>query len=136
MVKLFCAIVGVAGSAFSVEVGEGQSVDDLKEAIKNLKRNDLKGVDRDKLQLFLAKKKNGKGVWLTEKDVQNGVSDTSDLNLLGTMGAPLKFVGLLEKDVKFEPTLKDIESMNTPVHVLVVVPKKRTSTAIVSEEKD
>ncbi|KAG1698756.1 hypothetical protein DVH05_014711 [Phytophthora capsici] len=136
MVKLFCAIVGVGGSAFSVEVGEGQSVDDLKEAIKNLKRNDLKGVDRDKLQLFLAKKKNGKGVWLTEKDVQNGVSDTSDLNLLGTMGAPLKFVGLLEKDVKFEPTLKDIESMNTPVHVLVVVPKKRTSTAIVSQEKD
>ncbi|KAG1707076.1 hypothetical protein DVH05_026272 [Phytophthora capsici] len=55
MVKLYCAIVGAAGSAFSVEVGEDQTVDDLKLAIKNQKPNDLKDVDRDKLQLFLAK---------------------------------------------------------------------------------
>eukprot|EP00644_Phytophthora_capsici_P016996 jgi/Phyca11/576081/estExt2_Genewise1.C_PHYCAscaffold_830013 len=53
--KLFCAIVGVAGSAFSVEVGEDQTVDDSKLAIKNQKPNDLKDVDREKLQLFLAK---------------------------------------------------------------------------------
>ncbi|KAE9024883.1 hypothetical protein PF005_g4324 [Phytophthora fragariae] len=32
--KLFCAIVGVAGSAFSVRVDESDSVDDLKDAIK------------------------------------------------------------------------------------------------------
>ncbi|EGZ11069.1 hypothetical protein PHYSODRAFT_264761, partial [Phytophthora sojae] len=44
MVKLFCAIVGAAGSAFPVDIDAGQSVGDLKKAIK-----------ADKLQLFLAK---------------------------------------------------------------------------------
>ncbi|KAG1688295.1 hypothetical protein DVH05_003834 [Phytophthora capsici] len=120
MMKLFCAIVGVTGSAFSVEVGEDQTVDDLKDAIK-VKNDDIKCPARE-LQLYLAKKGKGKGVWLTEKDVQEGVSDTNDLKLLGAAGAPLNLVGLSEKDVKFEPTLEDVESMNTPVHVLVVVP--------------
>ncbi|KAG3199800.1 hypothetical protein PC129_g24000, partial [Phytophthora cactorum] len=64
MVKLFCAIVGVAGSAFSVRVDESdepESVDDLKKEIKKEKPNDFKDVDADKLQLFLAKKH---GAWL------------------------------------------------------------------------
>eukprot|EP00644_Phytophthora_capsici_P015141 jgi/Phyca11/511091/fgenesh2_kg.PHYCAscaffold_75_\ len=55
--KLFCAIVGVAGSAFSVEVGEDQTVDDLKDAIK-VKNDDIKCPARE-LQLFLAKKDKG-----------------------------------------------------------------------------
>ncbi|KAG3109837.1 hypothetical protein C6341_g27935 [Phytophthora cactorum] len=45
MVKLFCAIVGVAGSAFSVRVDESdepESVDDLKKEIKKEKPNDFK----------------------------------------------------------------------------------------------
>ncbi|ETP30018.1 hypothetical protein F442_20916, partial [Phytophthora nicotianae P10297] len=63
------------------------------------------------------------GAWLTENDLKEGVSDTSDLKLLGAAGAPLNLVGLSEKGVKFVPTLEDVESMNTPVHVLVVVPE-------------
>ncbi|GMF37672.1 unnamed protein product [Phytophthora lilii] len=55
MVKLLCAMVGVAGSAFSVRVDENDLVDDLKKAIKAEKPNDLKDVDADKLQLSLAK---------------------------------------------------------------------------------
>ncbi|KAE9258632.1 hypothetical protein PR003_g35128, partial [Phytophthora rubi] len=46
--KLFCAIVGVAGSAFEVDIDEGASVSALKEAIKDKKKNDLKDVDADK----------------------------------------------------------------------------------------
>ncbi|ETK95357.1 hypothetical protein L915_01700, partial [Phytophthora nicotianae] len=34
MVKLFCAIVGVAGSAFEVDIDDGGSVAALKDAIK------------------------------------------------------------------------------------------------------
>ncbi|KAI9994096.1 hypothetical protein PInf_016660 [Phytophthora infestans] len=83
MVMLFCAIVGVARSAISVRVDESDSVDDLKEKIKEEKPNDFKEVDADKLQLFLAKTEKGAGVWLTEKDVMEGVSDTRDLKLLG-----------------------------------------------------
>nr|AAY43407.1 CRN-like CRN13 [Phytophthora infestans] len=130
MVKLFCSIVGVAGSAFSVEVDEGKTVDDLKEAIKAKKANDFKEVDADKLQLFLAKKKKGAGVWLTENDVKVGVSDTSDLKLLGVAGAPLGLVGLSEKEVNFVPTLEDVESMNTPVQVLVALPPWTSSAPI------
>ncbi|ETP01866.1 hypothetical protein F441_20968, partial [Phytophthora nicotianae CJ01A1] len=55
MVKLFCAVVGVAGRAFPVDVDACQSVGDLKDVIKGEKTNDLKDVDADKLQLFLAK---------------------------------------------------------------------------------
>ncbi|EGZ14586.1 hypothetical protein PHYSODRAFT_508737, partial [Phytophthora sojae] len=64
MVKLFCAIVGVAGSAFSVRVDESDSVDDLKDAIKARKPDTIKG-EADKLQLFLAKKD---GAWLKDDD--------------------------------------------------------------------
>ncbi|KAE9012476.1 hypothetical protein PR003_g15136 [Phytophthora rubi] len=64
MVKLFCVIVGVAGSAFSVRVDESdepESVDDLKVAIQKKKSDTLKG-EADKLQLFLAKTAGGN--WL------------------------------------------------------------------------
>nr|AGV79330.1 crinkler [Phytophthora capsici] len=52
MMKLFCAIVGVAGSAFSVKVDEGETVDDLKKAIKAEK---MYQFPADELRLFLAK---------------------------------------------------------------------------------
>ncbi|ETO85918.1 hypothetical protein F444_00499 [Phytophthora nicotianae P1976] len=78
------------------------------------------------LRLFLAKKDEA---WLTENDLKEGVSDTSDLEQLDVAGAPLNLVGLSEKDVKFVPTLEDVESMNTPVHVLVVVPPPDETTS-------
>ncbi|KAG2780612.1 hypothetical protein PC129_g18303 [Phytophthora cactorum] len=53
MIKLVCAIVGEAGSAFSVRVDESDPVHDLKEAIKK-KNDDFKCPARE-LQLFLAK---------------------------------------------------------------------------------
>ncbi|KAG3165958.1 hypothetical protein C6341_g12221 [Phytophthora cactorum] len=54
MVKLFCAIVGVAGSAFEVDIDEGASVAALKKKIKEEKPNKIQ-CDADELQLFLAK---------------------------------------------------------------------------------
>ncbi|KAG4037227.1 hypothetical protein PC123_g27208 [Phytophthora cactorum] len=67
MVKLFCALVGVAGSAFPVDIDENKSVGHLKDAIKAKKPNDFKDVDADKLQLFLAKTDDG--AWLKSKDL-------------------------------------------------------------------
>ncbi|KAG3007076.1 hypothetical protein PC121_g18801 [Phytophthora cactorum] len=57
MVKLFCAIVGVAESAFSVRVDENDSVNELKDAIKAKNSDDptLKNVAAKNLRLFLAK---------------------------------------------------------------------------------
>ncbi|KAL3659397.1 hypothetical protein V7S43_015668 [Phytophthora oleae] len=60
--KLFCAIVGVADSSFSVKIDEKKSVDELKNTIKEKKKNDLKDVDANNLQLFLARNGN---TWLS-----------------------------------------------------------------------
>ncbi|KAG2888405.1 hypothetical protein PC117_g24910 [Phytophthora cactorum] len=65
MVKLFCAIVGVAGSAFEVDIDEGQKVGDLKKAIKD-QSDGLITDPWPKLQLFLAKTEGG--AWLRDVD--------------------------------------------------------------------
>ncbi|DBA01077.1 TPA: hypothetical protein N0F65_002687 [Lagenidium giganteum] len=41
MVTLICAVVGTAGSAFSVRVDERDSVDDLKNAIATTQKYDF-----------------------------------------------------------------------------------------------
>ncbi|GMF38199.1 unnamed protein product [Phytophthora lilii] len=122
LVALTCALVGNAG-VFGVKIDDSAQVWELKKAIKAENTATIT-CDAKDLQLSLAKKKKGAGAWLTEKDVKEGVTDTDDLKLLNVAGAPLNLVGLLEKDVKFVPTLEDVESMNTPVHVLVVVPEQ------------
>lgn len=48
-----------------MDIDTSQTVGDLKKVIKAEKTNDLKHVDADKLQLFLAKKDEGRGAWLT-----------------------------------------------------------------------
>ncbi|KAE9184221.1 hypothetical protein PF005_g21761 [Phytophthora fragariae] len=63
MVKLFCAIVGVAGSAYGVEVARG-AVDDLEDAIRK-KSSDRIECD-DQLQLFLAMMEGPE--WLSSMD--------------------------------------------------------------------
>ncbi|KAG4036565.1 hypothetical protein PC123_g27866 [Phytophthora cactorum] len=69
MITLYCAVVGVAGSAFPVDIDENKSVGHLKDAIKEKK---MYQFPADELQLFLAKKGDGAGAWLTEKDVKEG----------------------------------------------------------------
>ncbi|KAG2856756.1 hypothetical protein PC113_g11295 [Phytophthora cactorum] len=131
MVKLFCAIVGEAGSAFEVKIDDAESVSALKEVIARK----LKYTGRaDKLQLFLAKKDGGAGAWLTEKDVKEGVSDsdTSDLELLDVAGAPLNLVGLSVEDVRFQVTKEDVKAGKVPVHVLVVVPEQEQQLPVES----
>ncbi|CAH0478589.1 unnamed protein product [Peronospora belbahrii] len=67
MIKLFCGIVGVPGRVLSVDIDVNQSVGDLKKAIQVKKPNELKNVDADELQLFLAKTTDGK--WLSDEDL-------------------------------------------------------------------
>ncbi|KAG3043217.1 hypothetical protein PI125_g27311, partial [Phytophthora idaei] len=115
MVKLFCAIVGEAGSAFEVKIGDAESVSALKKAIKGEKKNGLKDVDADKLQLFLAKKGDA---WLRDDDsldamLRSGTVDTSCMK----MRASWK----LNKPSLFGPGVSLGEDV---VHVLVVVPER------------
>eukprot|EP00644_Phytophthora_capsici_P007507 jgi/Phyca11/506730/fgenesh2_kg.PHYCAscaffold_21_\ len=61
MVKLVCAIVGVAENAFPVDIDVSLSVGDLKKAIKAENATTITG-DAFNLQLFLAKTEGG--AWL------------------------------------------------------------------------
>ncbi|KAG3048643.1 hypothetical protein PI124_g13412, partial [Phytophthora idaei] len=121
MFKLFCIIVGEAGSAFSVRVDESDSVDDLKKVIKVEKPNDLKDVDADKLQLFLGKTDGG--AWLE--------SDSEDVKKLkkGKKTVAIEALTSEEKELQGESGLqKVLAGMPKPstdqIHVLVVVPKQ------------
>ncbi|GMF10602.1 unnamed protein product [Phytophthora lilii] len=72
MVKLVCAIVGVAESAFPVDIDASQLVGDLKKAIwekikaKFIYDDKFRSVVASGLQLFLAKTEGG--AWLTDDD--------------------------------------------------------------------
>ncbi|KAG2765830.1 hypothetical protein PC129_g22197 [Phytophthora cactorum] len=119
-ISLECAIVGQAGT-FDVDTDDSAKVSRLKKKIKVEKKNDLKDVDADKLQLFLAKKANGK--WLDGAGV---VAVTLDGD-----GHPQGFE-------QMDPTLwinndkhfgKNFGPAEGEVHVLVVVPGQRLPIA-------
>ncbi|KAG2877086.1 hypothetical protein PC117_g27137 [Phytophthora cactorum] len=131
MITLYCAVVGVAGSAFPVDIDENKSVGHLKDAIKEKK---MYQFPADELQLFLAKKGDGAGAWLTEKDVKEGVSDTTGLKLLDAVRAEIGDVGLSQDDVRLQVAKEEVAALKGPVHVLVVVPEQWTSAPIVSQD--
>ncbi|KAG3100128.1 hypothetical protein PI124_g14976, partial [Phytophthora idaei] len=120
MVTLYCAIVGVAGSTFPVDINETLSVGHLKKAIKD--QSD--GFITDpwpKLQLFLAKMDDG--AWLE--------SDSEDVKKLkkGEKTVAVEALTSEEKELQGESGLqKVLAGMPKPstdqIHVLVVVPKQ------------
>ncbi|EGZ11330.1 hypothetical protein PHYSODRAFT_287330 [Phytophthora sojae] len=127
MVKLVCAIVGVAGSAFPVDIDASQLVGDLKKAIKAEKTNDFKDIDADKLQLFLAK--TADGAWLPDDD--QAALDLED----GKVHEDIQALIDGEK-MKATWTIEDVLTANNmtkrkgrapksrQIHVLVVVPEQ------------
>ncbi|POM79466.1 Crinkler (CRN) family protein, partial [Phytophthora palmivora] len=53
--KLFCKVIGADSDAFSVSMeAPDDTTDDLKDAIRAKKSNDLANIDADKLELFPA----------------------------------------------------------------------------------
>ncbi|EEY55111.1 Crinkler (CRN) family protein [Phytophthora infestans T30-4] len=118
MVKLFCAIVGIAGSAFEVDIDQTASVSALKKAVKVEK---LYQFPADELQLFLAKA--GGNAWLS--------SLTEDVKKLkkGAKTALVKSLTQEEMELQGESGLmKVLAGMLSPstdeIHVLVVVPEQ------------
>ncbi|POM74721.1 LOW QUALITY PROTEIN: Crinkler (CRN) family protein [Phytophthora palmivora] len=105
---------------FDVTIDDDEKVSVLKKVIKDENPATIK-CDAKDLQLFLTKKD---GAWLTEADVKKGVEDTTGFTPLDVAGAPLNLVDLSEKDVRCQLTKEAVEAKKTPVHVLVVVPKR------------
>ncbi|KAL3665302.1 hypothetical protein V7S43_009930 [Phytophthora oleae] len=122
LVKLVCAIVGVAKSMFAVEIDTGQMMVELKDAIKAMNKNDLKNVDAGKLQLFLTK--NG-DAWLPDNDsldeiLRGRTLDTSYTEMLHGSWE-LKNPKYLGPNVSLGSGV---------IHVLVVVPKPQAAVGI------
>ncbi|KAG3043238.1 hypothetical protein PC122_g25153, partial [Phytophthora cactorum] len=125
MVKLFCAIVGVAGSAFEVDIDEGQKVGDLKKSIK-VQSDGLITDPWPKLQLFLAKTDDG--AWLKSKDLlrmRKGEipNEVESRYMNEELEDPTDKICS-----KFPSTIPD-----GTIHVLVVVPEQGTSAPLVSD---
>ncbi|KAE8966006.1 hypothetical protein PF005_g19373 [Phytophthora fragariae] len=130
MVKLFCAVAGVAGSVFPVNIDAGQSVGDLK---KTTKKEINYSDPAYELKLFLAKKD---GAWLTEKEVQTGAFGITGLVVLNVVRAKLRRVGLSDSDVGGVDEKEAAEEGKGPVNVLVVVPNDPTTVELKQQNKD
>ncbi|OWZ07897.1 Crinkler (CRN) [Phytophthora megakarya] len=121
MVNLSCAIVGVVGR-FPVNIDENETVGDLKDAIKDKKPNDLKDVDADKLQLFLAK--TADGAWLDEAGVVAvALDERGRPHGFGDQMEPAKWI----KNAKYFG--ENFQPGECEVHVLVVVPDSSVPVA-------
>ncbi|KAG3048223.1 hypothetical protein PI125_g26737, partial [Phytophthora idaei] len=125
MVKLFCAIVGVAGSAFEVKIDDAESVAALKKAIKEENSDDptLKNVAAKNLRLYLAK--TASGAWLSSKNpavisMRSGGIPDEVKTLLNVEMDPADEIG----------DLFDLAPTKTTIHVLVVGPDESNQVAM------
>ncbi|CEG37265.1 CRN-like protein [Plasmopara halstedii] len=113
MVTLFCAIIGVKGSAFSVEIDASQSVDHLKDAIAEKQKFDFAA---SKLELYLAKRGDA---WL-----ESGTEDVKKLKK-GEKTALIEALMKEDQNLQAEDLLEE-NNMPTPesrqIHVLMVIP--------------
>ncbi|KAG4038054.1 hypothetical protein PC123_g26383 [Phytophthora cactorum] len=126
MITLYCVVVGVAGSAFPVDIDENKSVGHLKDAIKE-KKPDTITCEADKLQLFLTKKEGGG--WL--------VSDSPDVISMRSGTIPEQVDELLHEQIDPAEEVGELfggAPTKKVIHVLVVVPKQWTSVPIASQD--
>ncbi|EEY59517.1 Crinkler (CRN) family protein [Phytophthora infestans T30-4] len=122
MVKLFCALAGAAGSAFSVRVDKSDTVDDLRNMIRD---HPQFGHPNSKLQLFLAKKG---GAWLN--------SDGAAAVTLDEHGNPQGFDKMdpslwIKNDRYFGEKFQPNEGQ---IHVLAVVPTEAAVVPALSQQ--
>ncbi|KAE8987702.1 hypothetical protein PR002_g21974, partial [Phytophthora rubi] len=120
-ISLCYAVVGEPRAGSGVKIDDSARVWQLREAIAQELPDRLKCTAVE-LQLFLGKKDEGRGPWLTRAEVMNGVVDTNGLKELDDEWAPLFLVGLSEKEVRVQPTMEEVKERRTPVHLLVMLP--------------
>ncbi|KAG2766561.1 hypothetical protein Pcac1_g22129 [Phytophthora cactorum] len=133
MVTLYCAVVGVAGSAFPVDIDVNKSVGHLKKAIKeeNLDDPTLKNVAAKDLQLFLAKKGDA---WLPDDDpaaleLEEGKTHQDLQKVIG--GEKMKATWTIEDVLIANKMTKRRQRApkSKQIHVLVVVPPEEKTSS-------
>ncbi|EGZ22659.1 hypothetical protein PHYSODRAFT_411345, partial [Phytophthora sojae] len=111
-VKFFCAIVGVAGSAFEVDIDDAESVSALKKAIKAENPATIT-CDAKDLQLSLAK--TADGAWLLSND--------PDVVAMRSGAVSEKVQNLLNEQIDPAEEIADVfvpAPQKKQIHVLVV----------------
>ena len=76
--KLFIYVIGIGGSSFSVTIQSSKTVDDLKKAIKEEKKNDLKDIDADRLTLYKVSIPDGKNL---EQSARQAIREAPELDV-------------------------------------------------------
>ncbi|RLN98784.1 hypothetical protein BBJ28_00002978 [Nothophytophthora sp. Chile5] len=112
--KLFCMIVGAAGSAFSLDAKPRTYVCGLKEAIKEGYPDAFKDVNAAKLQLYLARQNTG--AWLS--------SSSDDVKALERGDKTDVVVALMEEEIDPIETVRSAfvgAPSENVIHVLVAV---------------
>ncbi|KAK1937047.1 hypothetical protein P3T76_009825 [Phytophthora citrophthora] len=124
MTKLFCAIVGISGSVFSVDIDLNQSVENLKVAIKSQSDRAIT-VPLPKIQLYLAKKGN---LWLKDDDTLDSILQSGDVTSYEKMHVSWE----LNKSELFE---SGTSLGKNAIHVLVVISETQTISPSAGDRK-
>lgn len=118
MVKLFCVVVGV-GSVFSVDIDISETVDDLKDKIKE-KKPGLIYFDADLLKLYLAKEGDR---WLNSRD--------ADIKAVKAKKSPDRIKNLMQEHLLLDEAARlnddeifreNFQPGDRDIHVLVECP--------------
>ncbi|KAG3075564.1 hypothetical protein PI124_g20497 [Phytophthora idaei] len=126
MVKLNCASVGLVECAFSVQIGDGDDPEVLKNEIRANKSNDLQKVDANELKLSWPRREKASG-WergrccagVGEREMPKQIEEMIDRTHI----IPSKTL----KDWLFTRNNMDQPSSGQ-IHILVVTPKATVST--------
>lgn len=118
--SLTCAVVGKAGESFGVEVDSDVQVWKLRDKIKKAIKHDLKGVDENKLEVFLAKMESA---WLpSDSDV---VKQLKKGETTGLIEALTKKDQVLQSEQPLDAALNGMDPPSPlQIHVLVMVPAR------------
>ncbi|OWY97499.1 hypothetical protein PHMEG_00031953 [Phytophthora megakarya] len=120
MVKFFCAIVGVAGSSYPVNIDENETVGDLKKAIRDDNSATIT-CDARELQLFLAKKGDA---WMNKEYVASVTLDKErHAKIEDENGRPQPLEHMNETADVVDYFGERFKRKRGEIHVLVVVPE-------------
>ncbi|TDH71656.1 hypothetical protein CCR75_001066 [Bremia lactucae] len=128
MITLFCAILSAAEVAFPVNIDAEATVGHLKDAVK-AKNSVTIFCDAKDLQLFLGKKNEGRGAYVTQCEAQSSVVDSIGFKKLLFPDVTLQEVGLT-RDQLGKVSAEERAAGKGSIHVLIVLPERIPPQAV------
>ena len=104
VLKPFIYVIGIGNSSFSVTIESSKTVDDLKDAIKEKKKNDLKDIDADRLALYKVSIPEGKNL---EQSALQAIREASELDVSSRHLSKVFQEPIGEEEISIVVTLPD-----------------------------